>query len=503
MGVQINGDTGNVIATKGTYSGNVTIGGTLTYEDVTNIDSVGLITARQGIEVGASPGVGASISVDGNMIVSGITTIGGVVNASSDIKVGSGVTVGKDGDIFATGVTTSTTVNVGGGVTISESGIEASGIGITVANINGSQISGRRNIIINGAINVAQRAASATSVSGEYKTVDRFSVSFGGANEAPTEAQHDLSSSDTPYALGFRKSFHLTNGNQTGGADSGDYLQPQYKIEAQDIAACGWDYTNPNSFITLSFWVKASVAGDYTLNVGTSDGTAYRYLMEYTLVADTWKHVVFKIPGNSNLTINNDTGLGLQIMWYPFLGSDYVQADQENNWYASSNSKYGTTSTTSWWTTNDATWEITGVQLEAGSQATSFEHRTLGDEILLCQRYYRAVIGGTYTCFPILGRRSGSNTIVADIMIFPPMRTHSADQDGTLSSFGSFRRLSDNTSASSTGTPTVKILNTGAAGYNYGTTVRFTYPSDTGSTNQIFAHINTGQRLHFQLQAEL
>ena len=80
MGVQINGSEGNVIATKGTYSGNVTIGGTLTYEDVTNIDSVGLVTARNGIEIGARPGVAASISVDGNMIVSGISTFGGAAN---------------------------------------------------------------------------------------------------------------------------------------------------------------------------------------------------------------------------------------------------------------------------------------------------------------------------------------------------------------------------------------------------------------------------------------
>ena len=132
MGVQINGDTGNVIATKGTYSGNVTIGGTLTYEDGTNIDSVGLITARQGIEVGASPGVGASISVDGNAIFSGITTAAtlkattgivttltattGIVTtlttntltANSTTKVGSGVTLSPDGDVFATGVCTAT-----------------------------------------------------------------------------------------------------------------------------------------------------------------------------------------------------------------------------------------------------------------------------------------------------------------------------------------------------------------------------------------------------------
>ena len=85
MGVQINGSEGNVIATKGTFSGDVGIGGTLTYEDVTNIDSVGLVTARSGIEIGARPGVAASISVDGNMIVSGISTFGGDVSIADKI----------------------------------------------------------------------------------------------------------------------------------------------------------------------------------------------------------------------------------------------------------------------------------------------------------------------------------------------------------------------------------------------------------------------------------
>ena len=99
MGVQINGSTGNVIATKGTFSGNVGIAGTLTYEDVTDIDAVGLITARSGIEVGASPGVGASISRQGNAIFSGITTIGSK-------EVGAGITLSPDGDVFFTGIIT-------------------------------------------------------------------------------------------------------------------------------------------------------------------------------------------------------------------------------------------------------------------------------------------------------------------------------------------------------------------------------------------------------------
>jgi len=90
MAVQINGDTGNVSATKADFSGNISIGGTLTYEDVTNVDSVGLITARTGIEVGARPGVAASISVDGNAIFSGITTIGGASKFGGNMQMTSG-----------------------------------------------------------------------------------------------------------------------------------------------------------------------------------------------------------------------------------------------------------------------------------------------------------------------------------------------------------------------------------------------------------------------------
>ena len=132
MGVQINGDTGNISATKADYSGNVTIGGTLTYEDVTNIDSVGLVTARTGIEIGARPGVAASISVDGNMIVSGITTIGG------DIKVGSGVTLSPDGDVFATGVCTATS--------FSGSGANLTGIDVGLSTAS-AQVSGITTVI--------------------------------------------------------------------------------------------------------------------------------------------------------------------------------------------------------------------------------------------------------------------------------------------------------------------------------------------------------------------
>ena len=127
MAVQISGND-ITVPRDGTFSRNVSIAGTLTYEDVTNVDSIGLVTARNGIEVGASPGVAASISVDGNAIFSGITTIGG------NVKVGTGVTLSPDGDVFFTGVATG---NASGLTNIPAANITGTLPAISGANLTG------------------------------------------------------------------------------------------------------------------------------------------------------------------------------------------------------------------------------------------------------------------------------------------------------------------------------------------------------------------------------
>ena len=413
MGVQINGSEGNVIATKGTYSGNVTIGGTLTYEDVTNIDSVGIITARSGIEIGASPGVGASISVDGNAIFSGITT-------AETLKATTGIVTTLTA---TTGIVTSfvtNTAKVGAAVTISESGIEASGIGITCASINGTQIGGRRNLVINGAMEIAQRGTSSTTA-GMY-TVDRFTYAWGGHDEAPTQAQVDVSSGTTPYTEGFRKAYKVTNGNQTSGAGASDLLYFEHHMEAQDIANSGWNYTSSSSFITLSFWVKSSVSQDFKGYVRTPDGSSHTYAYSTgTLSANTWTKVTKTIPGNSNLTIDNNTQQGFQIYLWPYIGTTYTDAGvTEDAWTSYVSSARTPVSATSWWTTNDATFEITGVQLEVGSQATTFEHRSFGEELALCQRYYYRMQNGSSSAYWVGHVTSyGSSTNI--MMIYLPV----------------------------------------------------------------------------------
>tara|TARA_R100000664_G_scaffold32699_1_gene48051 strand:- start:213 stop:1289 length:1077 start_codon:yes stop_codon:yes gene_type:complete len=245
-----------------------------------------------------------------------------------------------------------------------------------------------RNLIINGAMQVAQRGTSSTT-SG-MSTLDRWENAFSGQDEALTQAQHALTSSDTgPWEKGFRNSLHITNGNQTSGAGTSDNSYTTYGFEAQDIANSGWNYTSTSSYITLSFWIKSSVAQDFKGYLKTEDGTEKSYpFATGSLSADTWTKVTKTIPGHADLQFDNDTDKGLVLTLFQFIGTGSTGSVTENAWANWSGSTQTADQTSTWWTTNNATWEITGVQLEVGDVATDFEHRSYGDELARCQRYY-------------------------------------------------------------------------------------------------------------------
>ena len=251
-----------------------------------------------------------------------------------------------------------------------------------------TQFGQSKNLIINGAMQIAQRGTTYTGAN-QFATVDRFSINHTGLNEDLTTAQADISSGTTPYTLGFRKSFKITNGNQSAGAGSGDHIYISQKMEAQNIATSGWNYLSSSSNITLSFWVKSSVAQNFYGYLISKDGSSYLYPFETgSLTADTWTLVTKTLPGNSNLTFNNDNGTGFELVIAPFFGTDKTGSVSLNAWGAYNSSVRMPDNTSTWYTTNDATFEITGVQLEVGSVATDFEHRSFAVEERLCQRYY-------------------------------------------------------------------------------------------------------------------
>ena len=251
---------------------------------------------------------------------------------------------------------------------------------------------------------ISQRSTSASTTNG-YGSVDRVRLSYNssGLDEVPSQIQSNVStpsspyhlptSGDHPYKEGFRKCFNITNGNQTSGAGANDFIKFQYRIEAQDIANSGWNYTDPNSFITLSFWIKSSVAQNFYGYLETFDTSGYLYPFETgSLSAFTWTKVTKKIPGNSNLTVDNDNGSGLQIEIQAFMGTDSTSSGVALNTLAAYAAGTRTPDQTStWFTTNDASLEITGVQLEVGPVATPFEHRSFGDELYRCQRYFISI----------------------------------------------------------------------------------------------------------------
>ena len=249
-----------------------------------------------------------------------------------------------------------------------------------------------RNLITNGSCIVAQRATQKTTHTGHgYFTVDRIYTSIGGENEGRTEDQIALTASDTgPWEKGFRNSFQITNGNQTS-VDNGDYQYLLYRVEAQDIATSGWDYTSSSSYITLSFWLKSSVAQTFYGYLRTDDGTKKYYSFNTgALSANTWTKITKTIPGASGIQINNDTGVGLDIVLYAYAGGDYTFSITEEAWASWNSGARTRTQTSTWWETDNATFAITGLQLEVG-HATDFEHRSYADELARCQRYYEAI----------------------------------------------------------------------------------------------------------------
>ena len=250
-----------------------------------------------------------------------------------------------------------------------------------------------RNIVTNGACMVAQRGTSSGSTG--YQTVDRFKLGTGGTDEAIQQYQGTVASHESPYNEGHRYNYYIMNGNQTGGAGSGDYAEIQYKVEAQDMATCGWNYTSSSSFITLSFWVKSNVGQNFYGFVYSADGTAQRYIFQTgTITANSWNKIVVTIPGGTNVQFDSDVNEGLIIKWIPFYGTDKTNNSATVGSWANYNGAARTPDNTdTWWTTDNSTFYITGVQLEVGPVATPFEHRSFGDELRRCQRYYQQLRG--------------------------------------------------------------------------------------------------------------
>ena len=163
---------------------------------------------------------------------------------------------------------------------------------------------------------------------------------------------------------------------------------PSTILESQDIASSGWNYKSASSFITLSFWVRASVSQEFYASLKTFDTTEQNYVFSFTPAAGTWTKVTKTIPGNSNLQFDSDNGPGLKISISAFWGTNWTAPSvTTDSWQTFTSSTRFPDFATTWASTDGATFDLTGIQLELGTRATPFEHRSYGDELQRCLRY--------------------------------------------------------------------------------------------------------------------
>ena len=257
------------------------------------------------------------------------------------------------------------------------------GTKITTADIADGAFQANKNLIINGAMQVWQRGTSATGVTNPgYKTVDRFRVSENGLGTAVFTHEQ---STDAPD--GFANSLKLTTTTIQPAVGADDRLSITYAIEGQDLQHLQYG-TSSAKKVTLSFYVKSSLTGTYNIAFYATNASNRLITSTYTInSANTWELKTITFDGDTSVAFTNNNAKALTIYFNLGAGSDKTSTDS-TSWidFADAGLCYGQTA--QFQNTLNATWQITGVQLELGETATSFEHRSYGDELARCQRYF-------------------------------------------------------------------------------------------------------------------
>ena len=282
--------------------------------------------------------------------------------------------------------------------------------GINATSLNGGQFGGRRNLIINGAMQVAQRGTITTGVtSSGYYACDRWLL-----NSLTEDTVTISQSTDAPN--GFSNSLKLEVTSADSSFDAFDYAAFNQRFEGQDLQNLAFG-TSDAKTLTLSFWVKSSVAGTYAVNFQHDDANLY-YCKTYTIdSANTWEQKTISVDPNTSNGFNNDANLSLTAWFLMTAGSGFT-GGTEDQWVSESNngSLAGSHNVNLSGTVGNEFY-LTGVQLEVGDTATPFEHRSYGEELALCQRYFEIVYSpSTYVNTFLLAKPNSSAQFLTPFM---------------------------------------------------------------------------------------
>ena len=245
--------------------------------------------------------------------------------------------------------------------------------------LTNSQIGGRRNIVINGGMQISQRATSATGVGSgfAYPTLDRYKI-------VPSTSGRATMSQSTDAPDGFANSLKLECTTADTSIAAGEYFNIRQSLEGQDVQQLKKG-TSSAEKITVSFYVKGNASATYLLELSDQDNT--RYNGQTFAVTTSWNRIVLTYNGDTSGVLDNDNARSLDLNFWLHGGSTYTGGTfTSNTWHGTDNQRLA--SITSFFDSTDREFFITGLQMEVGSQATPFEHRSFGEEQNLCQRYF-------------------------------------------------------------------------------------------------------------------
>ena len=272
-------------------------------------------------------------------------------------------------------------------------GLSASSDAITLANdgtctANITNNLSNRNKIINGSQQIFQRGTSELRTGGNdgyYNGIaDRWAIRMHSSMGQTTFSQD---TSDTPD--GFGSSQKLVRAN-AGSSNAAKYFVYDTKLEGQDLQDFAKGTSSAKEF-TLSFYVKTGVSGVYCVEMRDLDNSRM-VGGTYTVSNSNWNRYIITFPADTTGAFGNDNGASLWVRFWLAAGSSFTSGTARTTWGSVSGANLAVGQTAQVGDNVADTWQITGVQLEVGSVATPFEHRSAGDELIRCQRYYQQYV---------------------------------------------------------------------------------------------------------------
>ena len=284
---------------------------------------------------------------------------------------------------------------------------------------------GPRNVIINGAMNVAQRGTSATGLGGSdgYFTCDRWATFFNSSGRL-------TSTQDSSAPSGFAKSLKLDCTTEDTSVADGEYFFLAQRIEGQNLQAFAKGTSDAKPF-AVSFYVKGNASATYVAELFDSDNS--RQISKTFTVGTDWARVELSFPADTTGALNHDNGRSLDLNIWLHAGSDYTDGTLNSSAWASSTNANRAVGGSSFFDSTDRTFFLTGVQIEPIS-VTEFEHELFERSLLKCERYYQRWQAGQTFDYVCNGSMSSDTRFFGIYQLSPDMR-----DDPTMNFDGTFK----------------------------------------------------------------